>query len=52
MVDQQARIQAKLEEQKQNIKAMLAPYDLDELLAPLMTMDVIPERISHGHEKE
>ena len=52
MVEQRARIQAINDEQRQNIEAMLAPHDLDELLAPLMTMTVIPERISHGHDKE
>jgi len=52
MVDQRARIQANLDEQRRNIRAMLAPHDLDDLLTPLMTIKELPERISHGHEKE
>lgn len=52
MVEQLARIQANLSEQRRNIEAMLAPHDLDVLLAPLMTMNVVPESISHGHDKE
>jgi len=52
MIEQRVRVQTILTEQRRNIEAMLAPYDLDELLAPLMTMESVPERISHGHEKE
>ena len=52
MVNQLARMKAIRDEQRSNIEAMLAPHDLDELLAPLMTMEVVPERISHGHEKD